>query len=116
MGEFEEKLNAILSNPEAMAQVASLAQSLGQQPQEPQPAQQPPSPAPESGFGLDPALLQKMLPLLTELNDNKTSEREQLLYALRPFLKESRRNKIDQALRAARVLHLGKRFLGRLGE
>lgn len=116
MGEFEEKLNAILSNPEAMAQVASLAQSLGQQQsQEPQPAP-PPSSGPESGFGLDPALLQKVLPLLTELNDNKASEREQLLYALRPFLKESRRDKIDQALRAARVLHLGKRFLGRLGE
>ena len=27
MSEFEEKLNAILSSPEAMAQVASLAQS-----------------------------------------------------------------------------------------
>lgn len=117
MGEFEEKLNAILSNPEAMAQVASLAQSLGQQQtQEPQPAQQPPSSGAESGLGLDPALLQKVLPLLTELNDSRASEREQLLYALRPFLKESRRDKVDQALRAARVLHLGKRFLGRLGE
>ena len=28
MGEFEEKLNAILSNPDALAQVANLAQSL----------------------------------------------------------------------------------------
>lgn len=120
MGEFEEKLNAILSNPEAMAQVASLAQSLGQQqPQESPPAQQqssPPSSGAESGLGLDPALLQKVLPLLTELNDNRADERAQLLYALRPFLKESRRDKVDQALRAARILHLGKRFLGRLGE
>ena len=117
MGEFEEKLNAILSNPDAMAQVASLAQSLGQQPQEePQPAQQSASSGLEGMLGLDPALLQKILPLLTELNDSRTSEREQLLYALRPFLKESRRDKIDQALRAARILHLGKRFLGKLGE
>lgn len=117
MGEFEEKLNAILSNPEAMAQVASLAQSLGQSQES---AEAPPSPAPASGgeglFGLDPALLQKVLPLLTELNDSRTGEREQLLYALRPFLKESRRDKVDQALRAARILSLGKRFLGRLGE
>ncbi len=117
MGEFEEKLNAILSNPEAMAQVASLAQSLGQSQEH---SEAPPSPAPSSGgeglFGLDPALLQKVLPLLTELNDSRTGEREQLLYALRPFLKESRRDKVDQALRAARILSLGKRFLGRLGE
>ena len=28
MGEFEEKLNAFLSNPDAMAQVMNLAQSL----------------------------------------------------------------------------------------
>ena len=119
MGEFEEKLNAILSNPEAMAQVASLAQSLGQSQGE-----QDRSPAPESApsqggeglLGLDPALLQKVLPLLTELNDSRSGEREQLLYALRPFLKESRRDKVDQALRAARILSLGKRFLGRLGE
>lgn len=118
MGEFEEKLNAILSNPDAMAQVASLAQSLGQSQGTSQETPSPSAPPPggEGLFGLDPALLQKVLPLLTELNDNRSGEREQLLYALRPFLKESRRDKVDQALRAARMLSLGKRFLGRLGE
>ena len=131
MGDFEEKLNAILSSPEAMAQVASLAQSLGQQngeapPQKPSAPesvpQAPPNP-PASADGLsgllgslDPSMMQKLLPLLGELNSQRTSEREQLLYALRPFLKESRRDKIDKALQVARLIHLGKRFLGSLGE
>lgn len=131
MGDFEEKLNAILSSPEAMAQVASLAQSLGQQsgeappqrPSAPESAPQAPPNPPASADGLsgllgslDPSMMQKLLPLLGELNSQHTSEREQLLYALRPFLKESRRDKIDKALQVARLIHLGKRFLGSLGE
>ena len=126
MSEFEEKLNRILSSPEAMAQVAALAQSLGdgetaQAPAEedvPSPAA---PPASDSGLGgllgsLDPGMLQRFLPMLGELNSPRRSEREQLLYALRPFLKESRRDKIDKALQVARILHLGKQFLGSLGE
>ncbi len=134
MSEFEEKLNAILSNPEAMAQVASIAQSLGGgQPAQQQSAQSqgPPQqsvPAPQGGAmpdlgaissmlgQLDPGVIQKFLPLVGELNSPRNGQREQLLYALRPYLKESRRDKVDQALQVARVLHLGKKFLGTLGD
>ena len=124
MGEFEEKLNAILSNPDAMAQVAALAQSLGQgdggTPQEAPPVT-PPAPETPEGIGgllgsLDSAALQRFLPVLGELNSPRRGQREQLLYALRPFLKESRRDKVDKALQVARILHLGKQFLGSLGE
>lgn len=131
MSEFEEKLNAILSSPEAMAQVASLAQSLGGG-QEAKPAQEASPPAvpvanqqpaanQQDGLGsllgsLDPSMLQKLLPLVGELNSPRNSEREQLLHALAPFLKESRRSRVDQALKAARMIRLGKEFLGRLGD
>ena len=126
MAEFEEKLNRILSSPEAMAQVAALAQSLGdgetaQAPAEEDDPSRAAPPASDSGLGgllgsLDPGMLQRFLPMLGELNSPRRSEREQLLYALRPFLKESRRDKIDKALQMARILHLGKQFLGTLGE
>ena len=49
MAEFDEKLNSLLSNPEAMAQIMQMAQSLsGGQAQQPpqQPLQQPVRPAP----------------------------------------------------------------------
>ncbi len=132
MGDFEEKLNAILSNPDAMAQVAALAQSLGgdspaagdagQPAQSPADASPPEGTAPEGGTlsallgQIDPAVMTRLLPLLGELNRPQDSQRRQFLYALRPYLKESRRDKVDRALQIARMLHLGKRFLGTLGD
>ena len=134
MSDFEEKLNAILSNPDAMAQVASLAQSLGggaSQPSPPssqeEPGAQPPPPAAETSSPdlgslssllgqIDPATVQRLLPLMRDLNSPQDSQRRQFLYALRPYLKESRRDKVDRALQIARMLHLGKRFLGTLGD
>ena len=131
MSDFEEKLNAILSNPDAMAQVASLAQTLGAPPQQGPPAQEAQAPqgapsgeteAPGPGdlsslLGqADPALISRLLPLMRELNGPQDSQRRQFLYALRPYLKESRRDKVDRALQIAKMLHLGKRFLGTLGD
>ena len=136
MGDFEEKLNAILSNPEAMAQVAALAQSLGgggaqQESQEvgdasqggrpsPEPMAGPPPPEPgdlSSLLGqIDPGMLRRLLPLIGEMNSPRDSQRRQFLYALRPYLKASRRDKIDRALQIAKMLHLGRQFLGTLGD
>ena len=136
MGDFEEKLNAILSNPEAMAQVAALAQSLGgggtqQDSQEagdasqggrpsPEPMAGPPPPEPgdlSSLLGqIDPGMIQRLLPLVKEMNSPQDAQRRQFLYALRPYLRESRRDKVDRALQIARMLHLGKQFLGTLGD
>lgn len=127
MNDFEEKLNTILSSPEAMAQVASLAQSLGLSPAQPaagtetdgSPESSPPPPMPDlsSLFGqADPALLSRLLPLLQELSSGENDQRTQLLQSLRPFLKESRREKLDKAIQIARLLRVGKKFFGTLGE
>ena len=137
MSDFEDKLNAILSNPDAMAQVMHLAQSLGgsgasgsEQPQQESPV--PPSDDPPQSnnfnplgdisqlgnlFGsIDPGLITRLLPLLGELNQNGSDERIQLLYALRPFLKPERQDKVDRAVRAARLIHVGKKLLTSLGD
>ncbi len=129
MSEFEEKLNAILSDPNAMAQVASLAQSLhlGAPPDgETAAGESAPPPVSQSTGGelgdlagvgdllrqIDPSMLARLLPLLRELTDPTGSDqRMALLMALRPFLRPERRDKVEQAARAARLLHLGKRFL-----
>ena len=134
MSEFEEKLNAILSNPDAMSQVMNLAQSLnlgggGENP----PAAQTDSPAPggPSGGGadlgnlaglgdllgqIDPAMIQRMLPLVGELTGGGNDERMQLLYALRPFLKPERRDKVERAAKTAKLIHIGKKLLSTMGE
>ena len=157
MAEWEEKLSAILGDPEAMGQIVNIAKALSSasepagapSPQEdgeggeyvpvegpqggreagPQPGEAPSSgghpDAPESGVdgaagllsgltggeggdpfsalgSLDPKLLSAALRLFQEYHaadDRKTA----LLLALKPFLKEERYAKVDQAVKIARL-------------
>ena len=139
MAEFDDKLNSILSNPDAMAQIMQLAQSLsggtegGGTAGPPPPPQsggpsagagrQPSQPPPSGGDplsalagGLDPQLLVRFLPLLRELGGQQDSNARQLLYALQPYLKPERQEKVERALQLARLFHIGKKFLsGREG-
>lgn len=129
MSEWEEKLNTLLADPDAMAQVMGMAQNLSQQLGSQNGGTKPPEPEgePSGGAevpdlssllgGLDPALLQKLPPLLSQLNRPESGETTALLHALRPFLKPARQEKLDRAAQLARVIHLGKVFLlGREGE
>ncbi len=135
MSEFDDQLNALLSNPESMAQIMQLARSLsgdgnGSAPADStqQQVSQPPSPPsgnsqrPSSpsaggdllsalGGGVDPKLMMRLLPLIQELGGQQDSNARQLLYALRPYLKPERQEKVERALQLARLFHLGKRFL-----
>ena len=145
MAEFDDKLNSILSNPDAMSQIMQLAQSLGgggqpaasspPQPNAPGPRQtsswgSPPPQAPPpppmggggdllssllGGGGLDPGLLSRLLPLIQELGGQRDSNARNLLYALRPYLRSDRQEKVERALQLARLFHLGKKFLSEWG-
>ena len=139
MAEFDDKLNSLLSNPDAMSQIMQLAQSLSgetasaapppAQPAPPpaQPAPPPAQPASPSGTspsgllsaltgGGDPSLLMKLLPLIQELGSGQDSPARALLYALRPYLKPERQEKVERALQLARLFHAGRRLLaGREG-
>ena len=130
VSEFDDKLNALLSDPGKMAQIMQMAQSIsgGEKsssggsppPSAPQPPQQatprqPPSTGTDLlsslGNGLDPKLLMRLLPLLQELGGQQDSKARALLYALRPYLKPERQEKVERALQLARLFHLGKKFL-----
>lgn len=109
MAEFEEKLNAILNDPQAMGQILSAAKALSGQEEDVQTADgdlsSPAEPAgdPLSALGqLDPRLLQVGMRLLSEYtgsDDRKTA----LLEALKPFLRPERRAKVDQAVKIAKL-------------
>ena len=132
MSELEDKLNAILSNPEAMSQVMGLAQSLSGSgafsapPKNDDEPQRPPNSSSSSnsssgGIGdlfsqIDPKMIERLLPLLGELGRGENDERTQLLYALRPFLKPERREKVERAVKAAKLIHIGKKFLSSMGD
>ena len=123
MDEFDEQLNNILSNPNAMSQIMQLAQSLSggqERPTAPPPPQAPPPQAKQSSppdllssltGGIDPKLMARLLPLIQELGSQPDSNARALLYALRPYLKEERQEKVERALQLARLFHLGKKFL-----
>ena len=135
MAEFDDKLNELLSNPDSMAQIMRLAQSLSGETGgggDPEPPQSPPQtrqasqdrhhqgPPPENGGGdllsgltggLDPKLLMRLLPLIQELGGQQDSNARALVYALRHYLKPERQEKVERALQLARLFHLGKKFL-----
>lgn len=129
MAEFDDKLNSILGNPDAMSQIMQLAQSLsgpGPGSESPPPQSPPPrqtaAPPPMGGGdlfsslsslagGIDPKFLSRLLPLIQELGGQRDSNARALLYALRPYLKEEKQDKVERALQLARLFHLGKKFL-----
>ncbi|MCD8188783.1 MAG: hypothetical protein LUD78_00925 [Clostridiales bacterium] len=113
MDDFEEKLNSILSSPEAMGQIMSLASSIAGKPEEEgaaptETAAQPDSSPSAEGENplnllqnLDPAMVQRLMGLYREYTrggDEKTA----LLQAMRPFLREERQQRLDKAVRIAR--------------
>ena len=116
MEDMDSKLNAMLNDPAAMARIIQMAQQLSggatqaasPPPPPPQQNSAPPPPPPDGGF--DPMLLARFLPILQELRQSN-SQTTQLLYALRPFLKEEKQSKVERAAKLARVICIGKRFL-----
>ena len=130
MAGFEEQLNSILGNQEAMNQIMSLARSLSgeQPPKEAAPTLESPaegettyvpvgetSPDLSAMLGkLDPKLIQVGLDVIRQVQ-NTEDRNAALLNALRPFLREERQARLDRALQIARMARLVRVALGSLG-
>ena len=97
MAEFEDTLNAILSDPDTMGQIMALAGKLGG---EPPPSQEEPPP-PAEPFPLpDLGQMAKLLEIFQTCQGPK-DQTMALLTALRPFLSPARQEKMDRAIRMA---------------
>jgi len=108
MSELEEKLGALLANPQLMQQVSSLVQAMGQPPGPPQ--QQPaPPPLPPQPPEPDISQLQGLINLVQQ---NRIDPRQQaLLNALAPYLSPWRMGKLERAMRASKMAGLASVFL-----
>lgn len=104
MGEMEEKLNAILSNPEMMGQISKMAQSMGMD--------APTSPG-DSFPGLDIGMLSKLSGIAQ--NSAVDSNQQSLLHALSPYLSGDRISRLERAMRAARMAKLATGLMGQPG-
>ncbi len=115
MAQWEEKLGAILNDPQAMSKIMAIAQSLdgGKEGTQSAPAsdQAPaPDPAPEpeptaqapAGLDLDPRLMAAGMQALAAWQGPDDS-RTALLQALRPFVKPERHGKLDKAVRVTKL-------------
>ena len=101
---MEDKLNAILGNPQLMQQFMSMAQSLGQSAPEPSPPpkQEPPKQEQSPAMpDIDPAMIGKFMNLAGKTNIDRNQKA--LLCALEPYLTKERLQKLEKAMRAARL-------------
>lgn len=104
MSELEEKLGAMLSNPQLMQQISSLVQAMGQ----PSPSP-PPSTPPQQPSEPDLSQLQGLASLL---QSNRIDTNQQaLLRALSPYLSPWRVGKLERAMRASKMAGLASMFL-----
>ena len=104
---MEEKIGAILNNPEMMQQIMSMAQALGQSQNTPQ--QEPPKKEQTPFPDFDPGMIQKLSGLAQK--SGVTNEEQALLKALCPYLSRERVGKLEKAMRAAKMARFASSFL-----
>lgn len=109
---LEDKLNQILNDPDSMARILSLAQSIGMA-QETETAQAPPPPAADA-FPMDEGMLFGMLQMLRQMQHSDPKQ-DALLCALRPYLAPERQEKLDRAIQLARLSSIARLALGNSG-
>ena len=95
-----------MNDPNSMAQILSMAQSLGSLGfGEQSEAQTPPSPPEGDAFMPDMGFVQAIMGMMQHARQTD-GKQEALLCALKPFLKPERRESIDRAMQLARISHL----------
>lgn len=129
MDDLSQQINSILSDPQSMQQIKSMAAALGlgtqpeAAPSPPSPdanalagllsslngsQNQPPAQSPTAALGgITPEALQtisRIAPLLSQVNREDDSTR--LLHALRPLLSPPRQKKLDEAIKILQMMRL----------
>lgn len=109
MSEWEERLNGILSDPQQMERIAAMAQSLmGAQ----EPTKGTEKPTRGLAEGIDPMALGRIAGALGGRTDHKHA----LLQAMKPYLSSKRQEKLDRAVKLAKMIHMAELVFGNLWE
>jgi len=99
---LEDQLGAILSDPEQMKQISSLAQSLFTQS----------GPTTEKESNGDSSMLSA---IKGAFQSNRQSSSDDLLRAMKPYLRPERQNKIDKAMKITRIVRVAGTVMGQYG-
>lgn len=106
MEDMQAGINAILSNPQMMEQIMSMAQSLGGSAPPETPAPAPITQTPE----FDLSMIQKLSGLAGSATIDKNQQN--LIHALSPYISHRRIEKLEKAMRAAKLASFATTFLG----
>ena len=114
MSDFEEQLNSILSDPAQMEKITSMAKSLmggGETAQE----RSEHLPKKESSLleTFDPAMLGRLSKVMSGMN--RQDDKQALLEAMKPYLSQPRREKLERAMKLAKMIHMAEIAFGTLG-
>lgn len=93
VSEFENRLNELLNDPGQMERIAGIAKSL-------MGGETPPEKPSESEF--DEGFIKKISGMMKGA-DAKSGNDKRLLEAMRPYLSEKRRSKMDKAMKIAKL-------------
>ena len=111
MDDMEEKLGAVLNNPQMMQQIMSMAQALGGG--QPQPEVPKAEPKTDSFPEIDLAMVQKLSGLARQSGID--GREKALLHALEAYLTHDRVARLERAMRAAKMAKFATGFLGQQG-
>ena len=106
MDGFSEKLKTVLSDPESMAKITEIARGFAEKRENPPPAEERkeptlPSPDPVGELLHSPAIAEAL-----RLLGNGSKERVALLQAMRPFVKEEKKERLDKIIGTMKTLDL----------
>lgn len=108
---MQNQMNAILNDPAMMQKIMSMAQAL-KTPEAPVQQPQKEQAVPAAAFpDIDLSMVQKLSSLAGKSNID--SNQRSLLTALTPYLSRERVQKLERAMRAAKMANLASAFLGR---
>ena len=105
MSEFEDRLNSILNDPAQMEQITAMAKSLmggGEEKTAPQ----------KTASVLEGADLGR---LMAAVGGGKGDEKRALLEAMKPYLSVHRREKLEKAMKLAKMIGMAEIAFGIMG-
>ena len=115
MSEFEDKVNSILSDPEQMDKIANLAKSLMGGEDKSRSTEAGLGSVLNSDMGFDPAIIGRLSSLLNA-GAAQNNERQALFNAMKPYLSEKRRAKMDKAIKIAGLARIARLAMGEMGD
>ena len=102
MSELEDKINSVLGDPKQMEMISRLAKNLM--------GESAPPPSSEPPGGIDPEMLGRIGRLMQ--TDSGSSA---VLEAMKPYLSEKRRGKVDRAIKLSRIARIARLAMGENG-